>query len=128
FLLYLHALTILAGLGMQIEIKLMLLPALSVLFFYIALLLRKSKRNWFVGIRTPWTMSSDFVWEKTHKIGSYCFALMAVFIFILAFVQSSMAFIALIAGVLVFSIVPVIYSYQAWREEQGRKHKKPLWK
>ncbi|MEM1515464.1 MAG: SdpI family protein [Candidatus Bathyarchaeia archaeon] len=39
----------------------------------IGILCEDSKRNWFIGIRTPWTLSSDRVWEKTHRLGGKLF-------------------------------------------------------
>jgi uncharacterized membrane protein len=128
FLLYLHALTIMAGLGFAIKMNFMLLPAMALLFLYLALLMRKSKRNWFIGIRTPWTLSSDSVWEKTHAFGSICFAVMAVIILLLTFFESALAFTGLIAAIIVLGLAPAAYSYFAWKEEQKPKGKKPAWK
>ncbi|MCX6802001.1 MAG: SdpI family protein [Candidatus Diapherotrites archaeon] len=128
FLLYMHVLTIMAGLGFEIKMNFMLLPAMAILFLYLALLMRKSKRNWFIGIRTPWTMSSDLVWEKTHKFGSICFAVMAIIIFLLAFLESALAFAGLIIAVIALGLAPAVYSYFAWKEEQKPRGKKPAWK
>ncbi|MCK7526814.1 MAG: SdpI family protein [Ignavibacteriales bacterium] len=46
-----------------------MLPAMGLLFIVIGSMLRKAKRNFFIGIRTPWTLSSDYVWDKTHQLG-----------------------------------------------------------
>jgi len=73
FLLAVHAHVILWNLGVRVN-PLTLYPILiGILFFYIGVLCENSKRNWFIGIRTPWTLSSDRVWEKTHKIGGKLF-------------------------------------------------------
>jgi len=48
-------------------------PAFGTLFFCVGLMMRMTKRNWFIGIRTPWTLSSDTVWQKTHAIGGVLF-------------------------------------------------------
>ncbi|MFH1234042.1 MAG: SdpI family protein [Candidatus Diapherotrites archaeon] len=128
FMLYIHVLTILAGLGFEIKMNFMLLPALAFLFLYLALLMRKSKRNWFIGIRTPWTLSSDSVWEKTHRFGSYCFAVAAILMFFLAFFEGTAASVAMTLSIMIAALAPVIYSYLAWREEQKPKGKKPAWK
>jgi len=57
-----------------------LAPGLFVLFYYLGILMQHSRRNWFVGIRTPWTLSSDVVWEKTHKRGGLVFKACAVLV------------------------------------------------
>ncbi|OGV93005.1 hypothetical protein A3B57_00780, partial [Microgenomates group bacterium RIFCSPLOWO2_01_FULL_47_10] len=70
FLLYIQLLTIIWNLGVRFDMTLFILPALALLFFYIGILMEKARRNWFIGIRTPWAMSSDKVWANTHRLGS----------------------------------------------------------
>ncbi|MBU2634467.1 MAG: DUF1648 domain-containing protein, partial [Nanoarchaeota archaeon] len=67
FLFYIHILTLLWSLNIKYNMTQMLIPAIAILFYYISILMKNSKRNWFIGIRTPWTLSNDKVWEKTHK-------------------------------------------------------------
>jgi uncharacterized membrane protein len=73
FLLYLYFFTLAWNVGVERDIIQALSPAFAALFAYLGIMLGKTKRNWFIGIRTPWTMSSDKVWEKTHKRGSLLF-------------------------------------------------------
>lgn len=73
FLFYLFILTILWNIGFRFNIIQLLSPAFSVLFFYCGVLVENAKMNWFIGIRTPWTLSSQKVWERTHKIGGKMF-------------------------------------------------------
>ncbi len=79
FLLYLHVLTILWNLGYQgFRMSTALLPALGLLFILVGLLMRQAKRNFFIGIRTPWTLSSDRVWAQTHRVGAVLFMVCGV--------------------------------------------------
>ncbi|MFO3795789.1 MAG: SdpI family protein, partial [Anaerolineales bacterium] len=78
FLFYLHALTLSWNLGYHFRMSQAMLPAMGLLFLLIAHLLRHAKRNWFIGIRTPWTLSSDHVWDKTHRIGAALFAICGI--------------------------------------------------
>jgi len=55
---------------------------IAILFFYVSVLLKHTKRNWFIGIRTPWTLSNDKVWDKTHKLGSQLFLISGILSFI----------------------------------------------
>ncbi|MBL7169926.1 MAG: SdpI family protein [Candidatus Aenigmarchaeota archaeon] len=82
FLFYIYILTIVANLGYGFDMGVLLIPGLSLLFLYIGIMLENSKRNWFIGIRTPWTLQSDKVWEKTHKLGSILFKVSSVLILI----------------------------------------------
>lgn len=73
FLAYIHFLSVAWNLGYSFEINRLTAPALGVLFIYLGMLCGKSKQNWFIGIRTPWTLSSERVWERTHNIAKDIF-------------------------------------------------------
>ena len=74
FMLYAHGLTLAWSLGYQdFKMSAAMLPFLGMLFIAVGWMLRKAKRNFFIGIRTPWTLSSDTVWDKTHQLGSVLF-------------------------------------------------------
>ena len=74
FLVYLYALTLVWNLGHTgFKMSLAMLPPLGLLFIFIGTMLRKTKRNFFIGIRTPWTLSSDKVWDETHRLGAKLF-------------------------------------------------------
>jgi uncharacterized membrane protein len=72
FMSYFYLLTLLWNLGFRFDMSQALSPAFAMLFYYLGILTENATRNWFVGIRTPWTMSSDAVWDKTHIIGGNC--------------------------------------------------------
>ncbi|VVB98293.1 SdpI/YhfL protein family protein [uncultured archaeon] len=73
FLGYVYALSLAYNLGYKLDMTQLLAPGLAALVFYVGILLGKAKRNWFVGIRTPWTLSDDDVWKRTHELGSKLF-------------------------------------------------------
>jgi uncharacterized membrane protein len=78
FLFYLYLLMILWNIGMRFQMPQLLAPAFGILFYYAGVLTEKAKRNWFIGIRTPWTLSSEEVWERTHRIGGKLFKIAGV--------------------------------------------------
>lgn len=82
FMLYLNLIIVAQNLGYKMSMNYLMIPGLSILFFYSGVLMEKSRRNWFIGIRTPWTLSSDTVWEKTHDLGGKLFKCYAAFILI----------------------------------------------
>ena len=53
-------------------------PLTGALFIYIGFLVEHAEQNWFVGIRTPWTLSSERVWKKTHALGGTPFKVAGV--------------------------------------------------
>lgn len=89
---------------------------LGLLFFYTGILCENSKQNWFIGIRTPWTLSSERVWEKTHKLGGKLFKIAGFSALFGAFFQSYALFFILVPAILV-SIYSIIYSYLEYQKE-----------
>lgn len=63
------------GLGYNIPIGTIVPLGVGILFLIIGNYLPKVKKNWFVGIRTPWTLASEEVWNKTHRVGGKIFML-----------------------------------------------------
>jgi len=120
FFLFVHVLTILAGLGIGFNMTYLLIPATSMVLFGISIVLERSKPNWFLGIRTPWTLSSPSVWEKTHRLGSLLFELSGAVMFIGLILPPQAAFLLIMGLILLTTLVSVIYSYFVYRAEQVR--------
>ena len=119
FFLYLHILTVLWNLGYQnFRMSLALLPAVGLIFVCAGLLMARSRRNYFIGIRTPWTLSSDTVWAETHRLGSRLFIGMGILVMILGLAGRGVL-PALLIIVVITALVPVVYSYILYRRETG---------
>lgn len=119
FMLYVHGLTLAWGLGYRFRMSSALLPFMGVLFISIGYLLRQAKRNFFVGIRTPWTLSSDTVWDKTHQLGSWLFIASGVLAIVGGFIGGAAAFWLVFAPLIGSTIFLTIYSYALYRNETG---------
>jgi uncharacterized membrane protein len=117
FMLYVHTLTLLWSLGYSFQMSAALLPALGLLFIFIGYLLRKAKRNFFIGIRTPWTLSSDSVWDKTHQLGSVLFMLSGVCALLGSWFGGMAAFAWMFVPLIGSTLFLVIYSYVLYRAE-----------
>ena len=116
FLFYFYVLTIFWNLGLKFDIGQAIIPALAVLFYYCGVLLEKAKRNWFIGIRTPWTLSNDVVWDKTHKIGGKLFKIAGIVAIFGIFFQKYALFFIL-APIILVAIYTIIYSYIEYQKE-----------
>jgi uncharacterized membrane protein len=118
FLVYVHGLTIAWNLGFTgFQMSSALLPAVGLLFIFVGGLLAKAKRNFFIGIRTPWTLSSDTVWAKTHAVGSKLFIASGLIAFLGAFLGGMTAFFLLMIPLLGSALFLVVYSYVLYRQE-----------
>ena len=80
-------------------------------------MLRKAKRNFFIGIRTPWTLSSDKVWDETHRLGAVLFMISGVLAFIGAFFGGTAAFWLFFAPLMGSAIFLVFSSYVLYKQE-----------
>jgi len=118
FFFYLYALTTLLHLGVQFSLNQFLVPGFGIFIYAAGVLLGKAKRNFFIGIRTPWTLSSDTVWAKTHALGGLLFKVSGV-IAILGVLLPNLAFLFLLAPILLAAVVAVVYSYIVFRSEAG---------
>ncbi len=116
YMLYVYALTLFAALGYPFNMTVMLLPAMGALCIVIGFLIGKARRNFFVGIRTPWTLSSDTVWAKTHALGKWAFVGAGVVCIVCAFL-GEIAFWIMMICILAAAFVPIVYSYVLWKRE-----------
>lgn len=118
FMLYIHGLTLAWGLGYQnFKMSAAMLPFMGILFIAIGYLLRQAKRNFFIGIRTPWTLSSDSVWNKTHQVGSVLFMLSGAFAILGGFFGGMTAFWLMFVPLIGSTLFLVVYSYVLYRNE-----------
>ena len=118
FMTYVHALTIAWNLGYTgFQMSTALLPAVGLLFIFVGGLMAKAKRNFFIGIRTPWTLSSDTVWDKTHALGSKLFIVSGLLAFIGSFFGQMTAFFFVFIPVMVTAPFLIVYSYVLYRQE-----------
>lgn len=118
FMLYVHGLTLVWSLGYQdFKMSAAMLPFMGILFIAIGYLLRQAKRNFFIGIRTPWTLSSDSVWDKTHQLGSTLFMVSGAFAILGGFFGGMTAFWLMFVPLIGSSLFLVVYSYVLYRGE-----------
>jgi uncharacterized membrane protein len=117
FLLAVQMMILLWALGMPISPNILFPVLVGVLFFYIGILLDHTEPNWFVGIRTPWTLSSETVWRKTHKRGALAFKIAGVFMVSGILIPDYVIYLVLALGIGVAAYT-VVYSYQEYQKEQ----------
>jgi uncharacterized membrane protein len=111
-----EALAVGAALGWHSYTSLGVPLLIGMLFVVIGNVMSRVRSNWFVGIRTPWTLSSDVVWRKTHRLGARTFMLAGLLLIVAALIPGDWTkFGALVAAAVLAALVPIVYSYVAWR-------------
>jgi uncharacterized membrane protein len=117
FITYAYAISLGASLGWHVPVTKAILSPLGFLLALIGLLMRYVKRNWFMGIRTPWSLSSDAVWDKTHKFGSWVFVLMGICFVLASCIGSHGGPVLIVATLIVGIIAIIVYSYVSYKHE-----------
>jgi uncharacterized membrane protein len=118
FMIYMYGLTLAWNLGYtDFNMSRAMLPALGLLFIFIGFMLRRAKRNFFIGIRTPWTLSSDRVWDETHRLGAVLFMISGALAFIGGFLGGMAAFWLMFIPLIGSALFLVIYSYVLYQRE-----------
>jgi len=112
---YIHVLTLAWNLGYRFNMLQMMLPGFGLLFVFMGSMVERAKPNWFVGIRTPWTISNSVVWEKTHRLGGLLFKISGVLALLGVFFPA-LAIWFILVPVLAASVVTVVYSYVVFRQ------------
>ena len=116
FMLSIHFQIILWNIGIKIKPNILFPIGFGILFYYGGILLENAKRNWFIGIRTPWTLSSEKVWSKTHKIGGKLFKIAGVIaLFSILFQKYTIFFI--LVPVILIAVYTIVYSYIEYQKE-----------
>ena len=110
-------LIILEARGLNVRINEMVIAGTGLLFVIIGKYLGKVRKNFFIGIRTPWTLASDEVWNQTHRIGGRLFMLSGVVIWIGAF--SGVPLIWTVGVAVGLVLIPIVYSYFLYRRIEG---------
>lgn len=115
FLLYIYLLTIFWNLGLRFNLVQLMAPAFGVLLLGASVLMSNAKRNYFIGIRTPWTLQSDEVWDKTHKLGGRLFLATGVLAFLGLFFPH-LAIWLIVPPVILSALSAVVYSYFEYKK------------
>ncbi len=113
-----YVFTILAVKGVGFDMTRVIIGVEAVMFIVLGNVLGKVRPNWFVGVRTPWTLSSKRSWVRTHRLAGWLFALCGILLLALAIVGIGATLIWVMLGLLgVMVAVLVVYSYIEWRND-----------
>jgi uncharacterized membrane protein len=117
---YIQAILLLASLGRRLDFGQVMLGGLCVFFVLIGNVLGKVQRNFWMGVRTPWTLASDTVWVRTHRLAAWLFV--GAGVLGLVAVLLGVNVLVCLPLILIAALVPVFYSLVIYKrlESQGR--------
>lgn len=117
FLLVLGISMLLVGAGYAVPIPMLSMLGMGALLVILGNYMGKLQRNFFIGIRTPWTIASEGTWERTHRLGGRLFVLAGLVV--LVGTPLGMPLSVVIAVILVAGLFPALYSYLIYRRIEG---------
>jgi uncharacterized membrane protein len=115
-----HAILLLNALGWTMQVEKVVPGVVGMLVLILGNWMGKLRRNGLIGIRTPWTLANDAVWERTHRIGGPLLMLYGLAILCTAWIATSLTtFVVLIGGALALAVWAFAYS---WRISDRVRH------
>ena len=115
----LHVLALGNALGWGIDIPKVGMVALGLMFILLGNLMPRVRSNFIFGIRTPWTLSSESVWTRSHRVSGYAKVVAGIITIVAGLVARPAGYIVALASLLISGLVPVVYSYIVWTRGKG---------
>lgn len=115
---YIHVVALQAAMHPRLDVSRMLIGGIFLLFAGLGFLLSRVKRNFWVGVRTPWTIASEVVWDRTHQLAAKLYSVTGLVgaLAIWLGVPPSVCFVALVVA----AFVPVVYSLVLYKQLERR--------
>ncbi|AXI27959.1 hypothetical protein CIB87_02630 [Priestia megaterium] len=111
--------TILQGLGYNVPMAYIAPIMAGLVFIIIGNYLQRVRSNYFMGIRTPWTLSNETVWKKTHRLSGKLFFIGGLLILISAFLPDGYKSVIMWGSIVLCVAIPYLYSYLAYKKEMN---------
>jgi uncharacterized membrane protein len=105
------------ALGWPVQVERVVPAAIGLMLVGLGNYLPRIRSNWFLGIRTPWTLSSEHVWRATHRVAGRAFVGAGLLIALSALLPATARAWTTGVALAVAVALPLVYSYAAWRRE-----------
>ena len=116
FMTGIHLVVVLNALGFRVPVDKAVMTGVSLLFLIIGNYMGQFRHNYFVGIRTPWTLANEEVWRKTHRLGGRLWVAAGILGLAGALLGGPVGGLVLAAALALAAIVPIVYSYLEFRK------------
>ena len=119
--LVIHGIVLAVALGYHVSVTRIVPALVGALFVVIGNMMPLVRPNWWFGFRTPWTLSNDRVWARTHRLGGYCMTAGGLVMIVAALaLPAPLGLPVLLTVAVATTIGPALYSYLTWKREAGR--------
>lgn len=120
FMLYLHSITLYLTFHPEQSMTPFMLIGIGILFVVMGNYMGKVRQNYFFGIRTPWTLDNEEVWNKTQRLGGWCFVISGLLFLINAYFQTLIV-IQFFVSIIIAAVIPIVYSYVIYKRIKPTK-------
>lgn len=93
--------------------------SIGILYIILGNYFKAIKPNYFIGIKTPWTLENEIVWKETHKLGGKMWFIGGIFVVLSSLIlekQVNFTLFLIVTGVI--TIIPILYSYTVFKKEK----------
>jgi uncharacterized membrane protein len=120
FFAYIHALTLWTAFSKPLDVNRALLGALFLLLALLGNVLGRVRRNFYIGVRTPWTLANERVWDATHRFAAKVFVLAGLLGLLSLVVTASpvAGLVILVAAALASALYSLVYYKRLERRNQ----------
>jgi uncharacterized membrane protein len=118
FMAVIHVLTLGTGLGWPIDVGRAVLLLVGLLFIVLGNYLPRLRSNWWIGVRTPWTLENEAVWRSTHRAAGKAFMLAGLLLVLSVALPAAVRGVIVMIAVMGAGLFSITYSYWAWRRER----------
>ena len=118
FLCGVHVLALGQALGWRVDITTVALVGIGAMLVIVGNLLPLARSNFIFGIRTPWTLSSEQVWTRSHRVGGYTAVAAGLITIASAFFARPIGVVISLVSLFIAGLIPVVYSYVLWSRER----------
>ncbi len=111
-----YFITTAVAMGYNMPVDTLMKLGMGILFIIMGNVLSQVRHNYFFGIRTPWTLASEAVWRRTHRVGSYGFVIAGIFAFISALFKGTLSFAIMFIPLMILIVFLFVYSYLIFKK------------
>lgn len=118
-----HATAVVASTGREVDVAAAVAASVGLLFAVIGNYLGKVRSNFMFGLRTPWTLTSERSWNRTHRLAGRLMVLLGLAIVVAVVIgwRGALLFAVLGAGLAAVVVGTFVYSYRVWRDDPDRR-------
>jgi len=115
FFTYMQCIILYLTLHPTVSIMPLMFIGLGTLFILMGNYMSKIRQNYFIGVKVPWTLSSEDNWNKTHRFASWCFVIAGIFTLAEAFFVWQ-APVIIFGSIMLAAFLPMIYSFLLYKK------------